>query len=134
MIWRKILCQKWVIICHWCCFIIIVPPRLSPISPIEISIDNQHPQRVSFQCRVERGSSDSLLLEWQYVNQTTIQSTNEIIVSGTKYETHKVIELRFDPVRREHFGNYTCVAKNLADSTYAIASLLVQCKYIINYY
>ncbi len=108
----------------------IVPPRLALISPIEITLDNQHPQRVSFQCRVERGSSDSLSLEWQYLNNTPIQSINGIVIDRTQYETNKLIELRFDPVRQENFGNYSCVAKNLADSTYAIASLFIQCKLI----
>ncbi|CAF2073220.1 unnamed protein product [Rotaria magnacalcarata] len=105
---------------------VIVPPRLSLIPPIEINLDSQHAQRVSFQCRVERGSSNSLALEWQYINHTSIQPTNGILIDKTQYETHKLIELRFDPVHREHFGNYSCVAKNLADSTYATASLLIQ--------
>ncbi|CAF1189962.1 unnamed protein product [Rotaria sordida] len=105
---------------------VIVPPRLSFISPIEINFDSQHPQRVSFQCRIERGSIDSLSLEWQYLNHTSIQLTNGIFIDRTQYETHKLIELRFDPVRREHFGNYSCVAKNFADSTYSIASLFIQ--------
>ncbi|CAF3571045.1 unnamed protein product [Adineta steineri] len=105
---------------------VIVPPRLSLISPIEINYDSQNSQRVSFQCRIERGSSDGLSLEWQYLNNTPIQSTNGISVDRTQLETHKLIELHFNPVQREHFGNYSCVAKNLADSTYAIASLLIK--------
>ncbi len=105
----------------------LVPPRLSLIPPIEISLDNHHPQRVSFQCRIERGSSDSLTVEWQYLNNTPIQSHNGIFIDKTQYKTYKLIELRFDPVRQEHFGNYSCIAKNLADSTYSIASLLIQC-------
>ena len=67
-------------------------------------------------------------MEWQYANNTAIGSTNGVTIDRTQYETHKMIELRFDPVRREHFGNYTCVAKNLADKTYAIAGLYIQCK------
>lgn len=43
-------------------------------------------------------------------------------------EAHRLIQLRFDPVRREHFGNYSCVAKNLADRSYSMASLRIQCK------
>ncbi|CAF3679675.1 unnamed protein product [Adineta steineri] len=105
---------------------VIVPPRLSPIPPIEINLDEHHPQRVSFVCRVERGSSESLSLEWQYLNNTPIQMTNGIFIDKTQLEAHKLIELRFDPVRREHFGNYSCVAKNLADSSYSIASLYIQ--------
>ncbi len=84
---------------------------------------------MSFQCRVERGSSDSLSLEWRYLNNTPIQSTNGIFIDRTEYETKKLIELRFDPVSQQHFGNYSCMAKNLADSTYSIASLLIQCKF-----
>jgi hypothetical protein len=102
------------------------------MSPIEIKLDPQHPQRASFQCRVERGSSDSLSLEWRYLNNTPIQSTNGIFVDRTQYESNKLIELRFDPVRQQHFGNYSCVAKNLADSTYSIASLLIHCKFKFN--
>jgi hypothetical protein len=40
---------------------------------------------------------------------------------------NRFIELRFDPVRREHHGNYTCVAKNLADITSTVANLFVEC-------
>ncbi|UJR25993.1 hypothetical protein I4U23_007340 [Adineta vaga] len=105
---------------------VIVPPRLSPMAPIEINLDEQHPQRVSFECRVERGSSESLSLEWQYLNNTPIQSTNGIYIEKTRLESNKLIELRFEPVRREHFGNYTCVAKNLADTSYSIASFHIQ--------
>lgn len=111
----------------------LVPPRLSPIPPIEVNLDPQHSQRASFHCRIERGSSDSLSLEWRYLNNTPIQSTNGITIDRSDYDTKKAIELRFDPVRQQHFGNYSCVAKNLADSTYSIASLLVQCKFEFSY-
>ena len=106
----------------------LVPPRLSPIAPVEINLEEQHPQRVSFACRVERGSSESLSLEWQYLNNTPIQAANGVYVDKSQLETNKLIELRFEPVRREHFGNYSCVAKNLADSSYSLASLFIQCK------
>ena len=96
---------------------------------MEINYDEQHPQRVIFTCRVERGSADSLSLEWQYLNNTPIQSANGIMVDKQHLESSKLIELRFDPVRREHFGNYSCVGKNLADSSYSLASLYIQCKY-----
>ncbi|CAF0836880.1 unnamed protein product [Rotaria sordida] len=105
---------------------VIVPPRLLPIEPIEINLDEQHPQRVSFVCRIDRGSSESLSLEWQYLNNTPIQATNGIYIDKTRLETDKIIELRFEPVRREHFGNYSCVAKNLADSSYSLASLYIR--------
>jgi hypothetical protein len=98
--------------------------------PIEVNLDAQYPQRISFQCRVERGSSNSLSLEWQYLNHTPIQPTNNIFIDKSQYETNKLIELRFDPVRQKDFGNYSCVAKNLADSTYSIASLFVKCRFI----
>ena len=97
---------------------------------MEINLDPPHPQRVSFPCRVERGSSDGLLLEWQYFNGTPIVSTQGIVVDKSQLERNKLIELRFDPVHREHFGNYSCVAKNLADSTYSTASLYIQCKLV----
>lgn len=109
-------------------FIFIVPPRLSKIEPVEINLDEQQPQRVSFTCRVERGSSESLSLEWQYLNNTAVQATNGLVIDKTHLQTNKLIELRFEPVRREHFGNYSCVAKNLADSSYSIASLYIRCK------
>ena len=112
------------------CLSFIVPPHLSLIPPIEITIDNQHPQRVAFQCRIERGSSEGLLLEWQYLNNTPIQPTNGIFIDSTQYETHRLIELQFNPVHRDHFGNYSCFAKNLADSTYSIANLRIQCKFV----
>jgi hypothetical protein len=111
-------------------FIYLVPPRLATIAPIETNLDEHHPQRVSFPCRVERGSSESLSLEWQYLNKTAIQSTNGIYIDKSRLDSDKLIELRFDPLRREHFGNYSCVAKNLADSSYALASLYIQCKMI----
>ncbi|CAF0794698.1 unnamed protein product, partial [Didymodactylos carnosus] len=94
---------------------VIVPPRLTPIPEIEIELTDRESHRAVFQCRVERGSAESLSLEWQYMNNTPIQ-----------FEKYKLIELRFDPIRREHFGNYSCVAKNLADTTFVIASLLVR--------
>jgi hypothetical protein len=102
--------------------------------PIEVNLDAQYPQRVSFQCRVDRGSSHSLSLEWQYLNGTPIQSTNDIFIDKSQYETNRLIELRFDPVRQKHFGNYSCLARNLADSTYSIASLYIQCKLISFFY
>ncbi|CAF1614637.1 unnamed protein product, partial [Adineta ricciae] len=105
---------------------VIVPPRLSMIPPMEINYDPQHAQRVSFQCRMERGSVDGLTMEWQYLNNTPVQSTNDISIDKTQLETNKLIELNFNPVQREHFGNYSCVAKNLADSTYSIASILIK--------
>jgi len=109
-------------------FSFIVPPRLAPMAPIEINLDEHHPQRISFPCRVERGSSESLSLEWQYLNNTSIQETNGITVNKQHLHSSKLIELVFDPVQREHFGNYTCLAKNLADSSYSVASLYIRCK------
>lgn len=38
------------------------------------------------------------------------------------------IELKFDPIRREHHGNYTCIAKNSADVASIVAGLIVNCK------
>ncbi|CAF2310395.1 unnamed protein product [Rotaria sp. Silwood2] len=105
---------------------VIVPPRLLTIEPIDINLDEQHHQRISFVCRIDRGSSESLSLEWQYLNNTAIQATNGIHIDRTRLETDKLIELRFEPVRREHFGNYSCVAKNLADSSYSLASLYIR--------
>jgi hypothetical protein len=110
----------------------LVPPRLSAIAPVEINFDEHRPERVSFPCRVERGSSEGLSLEWQYLNKTPIQSTNEIHIDKSRFQSDKLIELRFDPLRREDFGNYSCVAKNLADSSYALASLYIQCKLMNN--
>ena len=100
------------------------------IPPIEINYDVEHPQRVTFQCRIERGSFDSLSLEWQYLNNTPVQPINGITIDKTQFEKNKLIELHFNPVQREHFGNYSCVARNLADSTYSIASLFIKCKLI----
>ena len=107
---------------------VIVPPRLSAIAPVEINLDEHHPQRVSFACRVERGSAESLSLEWQYANNTPIQEGNGITINKQHLQSNKLIELNFNPVRREHFGNYSCFAKNLADSSYSVASLYIQCK------
>lgn len=111
-------------------FFLKVPPRLSSIPPVEIHFDPQHPQRVSFQCRIERGSIDHLSLEWQYLNNTPIQTINGISIDKSQFETKRFIELRFDPVQPEHFGNYSCIAKNLADTTYSTASLFIQCKIV----
>lgn len=96
--------------------------------PVDVDYDSQRPQRVAFQCRVERGSIDGLSLEWQHLNGTPVQSTNGLAIDRSQLESNKLIELHFNPVRREHFGNYSCVAKNLADSTYSIASLFIKCK------
>jgi hypothetical protein len=53
---------------------VIVPPRLAPIPPIKISLDeNSPPQRAVFTCRVVRGSSESLSLEWLLLNGAPIQ-------------------------------------------------------------
>ena len=78
---------------------------------------------------MERGSAESLTLEWQHLNNTPIQSANGIVVDKSQFDANKLVELRFDPVRREHFGNYSCVAKNLADQSYSMASLYVQCTF-----
>ena len=96
--------------------------------PMEITLDPQQPQRVSFTCRLERGSTTNLTLQWFYANETVIETTSDMIVDRTHFETHQLVELRFEPVRREHFGNYTCLAKNLADRTFATANLYIQCK------
>ena len=48
-------------------------------------------------------------------------------ISQKAMEDHSS-QLHFDPVRREHHGNYTCLAKNLADSTSISTQLTVQCK------
>jgi len=53
---------------------LLVPPVLSPIPQIEISFDeNLSSQRVSFTCRVLRGSIDDLSLQWLYANNTPVQ-------------------------------------------------------------
>ena len=55
------------------CFI-LVPPRLEPIPPIKVNLDeNTPPQRAVFQCRVLRGSADSLSLEWLLADGTPVQ-------------------------------------------------------------
>jgi hypothetical protein len=55
-------------------FYFSVPPRLAPIPPIKINLDeNSPPQRAVFTCRVLRGSSDSLSLEWLLSDGTPVQ-------------------------------------------------------------
>ncbi|UJR10788.1 hypothetical protein I4U23_014975 [Adineta vaga] len=106
---------------------VIVPPRLAPIPPIKVNLDeNTPPQRVVFQCRVLRGSADSLSLEWVLVDGTPLQPINGISIDVTQLALNRFVELRFEPVRREHHGNYTCVAKNLADISTTIATLAVE--------
>ncbi|CAF1442130.1 unnamed protein product [Adineta ricciae] len=108
---------------------VIIPLQLSQILPIEISIDDQFPtQRVTFSCRVLRGSSTNLSLEWFYPNNTLVQSTDGISIDISQMMTHHLIELTFNSVRREHHGNYTCVGKNLGDRTSTIAQFLVKYK------
>lgn len=54
--------------------ICLVPPELLPIQPVEISIDDEYSsRRVSFSCRVQRGSAENLSLEWFYPNETIVQ-------------------------------------------------------------
>ncbi|CAF1516266.1 unnamed protein product, partial [Didymodactylos carnosus] len=48
-------------------------------------------------------------------------STNGVHVDTSQFEQNKLIELRFDPLRREHFGSYSCMAKNMVDTTFVIA-------------
>ncbi|CAM2704547.1 unnamed protein product [Rotaria socialis] len=108
---------------------VIVPPRLAPISPIKINFDeNTPPQRVVFTCRVLRGSAESLSLEWVLNDGTSLLPINGISIDISQLALNRFIELRFDPVRREHHGNYTCVAKNLADITSTVANLFVEYK------
>lgn len=53
---------------------ILVPPRLAPIPPVSINLDeNTPPQRAVFTCRVLRGSSESLSLEWLLTDGTPVQ-------------------------------------------------------------
>ncbi len=59
----------------------------------------------------------------------TLQSINGISIDVTQLSTSRLIELKFDPVRREHHGNYTCLAKNLADTASSIAQLTVKCNF-----
>ena len=107
-----------------------VPPRLSPIPPVKINLDeNTPPQRAVFTCRVLRGSSESLSLEWLLTDGSPAQPINGITVDVSQVAMNRFIELRFEPVRREHHGNYTCIAKNLADVTTAYANLLVECNF-----
>jgi hypothetical protein len=54
--------------------IFLVPPRLAPIPPIKINLDeNSPPQRAVFTCRVLRGSAESLSLEWILTDGTPVQ-------------------------------------------------------------
>ena len=57
-----------------CREILLVPPRLAPIPPVKINLDeNTPPQRAVFTCRVLRGSSDSLSLEWLLTDGSPVQ-------------------------------------------------------------
>ncbi|CAF1391848.1 unnamed protein product [Adineta steineri] len=106
---------------------VIVPPRLAPIPQIKVNLDeNSPPQRAVFTCRVLRGSADSLSLEWILTDGTPVQPINGISIDVTQLALNHLIEIRFDPVRREHHGNYTCLAKNLADITSTIGNLFVE--------
>ncbi|CAF4879276.1 unnamed protein product [Rotaria sp. Silwood1] len=108
---------------------VIVPPRLAPIPPIKINLDETTPpQRAVFTCRVLRGSAESLTLEWVLIDGTPVQPINGISIDVSQLALNRFVELRFDPVRREHHGNYTCLAKNLADITSTIANLFVEYK------
>lgn len=52
----------------------LVPPRLAPIPPIKVNLDeNSPPQRAAFQCRVLRGSAESLSLSWVLDDGTPVQ-------------------------------------------------------------
>lgn len=45
--------------------LIVVPPELLPISPIEIRLDESYsPPQATFVCRLNRGSTEGLKLEW----------------------------------------------------------------------
>ncbi|CAF1613142.1 unnamed protein product, partial [Didymodactylos carnosus] len=108
---------------------VVAPPRLLPIPPVEINLDNR-PQQATFQCRIERGTAESLSLEWQLMDHTPVVPLNGIYIDTSQLQINNFIELKFNPVRREHFGNYSCVAKNLADVAYAVARLYVKFIYI----
>ncbi|CAF1018260.1 unnamed protein product [Adineta steineri] len=111
---------------------VIIPLSLAPISQIQISLDENSPsQRITFSCRVQRGSTTNLSLEWLYANNTLVQPINGLSIDSTQLTTHHLIELNFDPIRREHHGNYTCLGKNLGDSTSTIAHLIVQYKPVL---
>ncbi|CAF5018135.1 unnamed protein product, partial [Rotaria sp. Silwood1] len=106
---------------------ITIPPRLSPIPQIEVNFDeNFRSKQVGFICRVERASTESLSLEWLYANNTPVQAINDISIDTTRLTTQHLIELNFNPIRREHHGNYTCLAKNLADAISTVAQLIVR--------
>ncbi|CAF0882348.1 unnamed protein product [Rotaria sp. Silwood1] len=108
---------------------ITIPPRLSPIPQIEVNFDeNFRSKQVGFICRVERASTESLSLEWLYANNTPVQAINDISIDTTRLTTQHLIELNFNPIRREHHGNYTCLAKNLADAISTVAQLIVRYK------
>ncbi|CAF3998277.1 unnamed protein product, partial [Rotaria sp. Silwood2] len=108
---------------------VIIPPHLSPIPQIEINIDENFPSKqVGFTCRVERASIESLSVEWLYANNTPVQAINGISIDTTQLIKQRLIELNFNPIRREHHGNYTCLAKNLADVTSTVAQLIVKYK------
>jgi len=60
--------------------ICLVPPELLPIQPVEISIDDEYSsRRVSFSCRVQRGSTENLSLEWFYPNETIVQVNSRFL-------------------------------------------------------
>ena len=53
---------------------LLVPPRLSPIAPIKVNLDeNTPPQRAVFTCRILRGATDNLNLEWLLADGTPVQ-------------------------------------------------------------
>jgi hypothetical protein len=52
----------------------LVPPYIIPIPQVEVYLDeNLSSKQAVFICRVERGSTESLSLEWLDANNTLVQ-------------------------------------------------------------
>ncbi|CAM4776000.1 unnamed protein product [Rotaria magnacalcarata] len=108
---------------------VIIPPNLLPIAQQEITIDENFPsRRVGFTCRLERGSIENFSLEWLDTHNKPVQAINGISIDDSQLITQRLIQLNFNPISREHHGNYTCLAKNSADLTSTIARLIVNYK------
>ena len=74
---------------------LIVPPIISPIPQIEISMNEESISRsIRFSCRLQRGSIENLSFQWFYANQTLIEVNHSIIpfTSSSSSSTSQVME------------------------------------------
>ena len=95
-----------------------VPPKIAPFGFSDHAVNFE--ESVSVNCLIYLGDLP-MDISWLFNGQPINAYTGVTIVKGGK----KISLLSIDSVHGGHAGNYTCIAKNEADTTSYTAELVV---------